>query len=66
MDRLLTTEEVAELLPYTAGTLRWMRHEGRGPKSFTLPGGRKVVYRESDVLDWIAQGEQAGDPEPAA
>lgn len=59
MDRLLTTREVAALTPYATGTLRWMRHVGRGPKSFTLPGGRKVVYRESDVFAWIAAGEDA-------
>ncbi len=61
MDRLLTTEQVAELLPYATGTLRWMRHTGRGPKSFTLPGGRKVLYRESDILAWIAAGEDAAE-----
>src|SRR5699024_9422491 len=65
MDRLLTTRDLTEMLPYSEGTLRWMRHEGRGPKSFTLPGGRKVMYRESDVLAWIAEGEQAA-AEPRA
>lgn len=65
MDRLLTTEQVAEVLPYAVGTLRWMRHVGRGPKSFSLPGGRKVVYRESDVLAWIAAGEAEAELESA-
>ena len=63
MDRLLTTEEVAEMLPFTPGTLRWMRHAKTGPKSFKL-GGRKVVYRESDVLAWVE--EQAASSEAPA
>lgn len=55
-DRLMTTADVEA---YTNGiakaaTLRWWRHEGkgRGPKSFVL-GGRKVVYRKSDVDAWL-------------
>ncbi len=36
----------------SAATLRYFRHEGtKGPKSAKL--GRRVVYRESDVLAWI-------------
>lgn len=51
MDRLLRLPEVAELTGIPESTLRFYRHEGRGPKSAKL--GRRVVYRETDVLAWI-------------
>lgn len=51
-DKLLTVSEVAEMTRLSAATLRYFRHEGtKGPKSAKL--GRRVVYRESDVLAWI-------------
>lgn len=51
-DKLLTITEVAEMTRLPEATLRWFRHEGtKGPKSAKL--GRRVVYRESDVLAWI-------------
>jgi predicted DNA-binding transcriptional regulator AlpA len=51
--KLLTLDEVAVLLRKTPGQLRWMRHNGSGPKSAKL-GGR-VMYREQDVIDWVNQ-----------
>lgn len=51
-DKLLTVSEVAEMTRLSAATLRYFRHEGtKGPKSAKL--GRRVVYRESDVVAWI-------------
>jgi predicted DNA-binding transcriptional regulator AlpA len=49
--KLLTLEEVADMLRKTPAQMRWMRHNGTGPKSAKL-GGR-VMYRESDVVEWI-------------
>lgn len=49
--RLLVTAEVAEMTRLPEPTLRWFRHAGKGPRSAKL--GRRVVYRESDVLQWI-------------
>lgn len=57
--KLLTIDEVAELLRKSAAQLRWMRHNGSGPKSAKL-GGR-VMYREQDVIDWV---NAAFDSEP--
>lgn len=51
MDRLLTLDEVADLLRTPAATLRYWRHKGTGPKSFKV--GRRVIYREADVLLWV-------------
>ncbi len=53
IDRLLTTDEVAERYRTTAGTCRYWRHIGKGPKSFRA--GRRVLYRESDCLAWEAE-----------
>ena len=51
-DRLLTITEVAEMTRLPEATLRWFRSQGtKGPKSAKL--GRRVVYREADVLAWI-------------
>ncbi len=52
MERLLTLDEVAELIRVPAATLRYWRHRGTGPKSFKM-GPRRVMYRERDVLQWI-------------
>jgi DNA-binding transcriptional MerR regulator len=67
MDRLLLPEEVADLVRRPKTTLAFWRTRGIGPKSARV-GGR-VLYRESDVEQWIsAQFELAnvsGGPEAA-
>ena len=50
---LLTTAEVADLLRVPAGTARYWRSIGRGPRSSRL--GRKVVYTRADVDAWIRE-----------
>ena len=50
-NKLLTTTEVAEMTRLPEATIRWFRHAGKGPRSARL--GRRVVYREADVLQWI-------------
>ncbi|MFE3051572.1 helix-turn-helix transcriptional regulator [Nocardia sp. NPDC059239] len=57
IEQLLTYIEVAEMTRLTVGTLRYLRHEGRGPRSFKL--GRQVRYSRQDVLDWIAAQRDA-------
>lgn len=58
MDKLLTLDEVAEILRTPAATLRYWRHRGTGPASFKI--GRRVVYTEQAVADYTAeQQEQA-------
>ena len=49
--KLLTIDEVGEMLRKSNAQLRWMRHNGSGPKSAKL-GGR-IMYREQDVIDWV-------------
>ena len=50
-DRLLTICEVADLTRAPINTLRYWRGIGSGPPAFKV--GRRVVYRESDVRQWL-------------
>ena len=57
MDRLLTIDEAAEMTRLSTATLRYLRHDGRGPKSGKL--GRRIFYREQDLIAWVdAQFDQ--------
>lgn len=63
----LKIPQVAAMTGIPEATLRWYRHVGSGPPSFKL--GRRVMYREEDVLAWIEAQYEAGtshDPQPAA
>jgi predicted DNA-binding transcriptional regulator AlpA len=51
MGRLLTITQVSDLTTLSEGTLRWLRHKGKGPRSSKL--GRRIVYREEDVELWL-------------
>lgn len=55
-DKLLTTEEVAQYLKIPAATVRWLRHQGTGPKGFKV--GRSVRYTESAVREYV-EAQQA-------
>lgn len=55
---LLRIGHVSEWTGVSENTLRFWRHQGTGPKSAKL--GRRIVYREADVLAWIdAQFDQS-------
>jgi predicted DNA-binding transcriptional regulator AlpA len=56
-DDLLLLPEVARLTRLSESTLRWLRHQDRGPTGFRL--GRRVVFRRSEVEQWVARHEQA-------
>lgn len=51
--RLLNSAEVSELIRVPNATIRYWRHIGIGPKSFKM-GPKRVLYREEDVLTWVA------------
>ena len=53
MEKMLRLPEVAELIGLPENTLRFWRHLGTGPRSARL--GRRVVYRERDVFEWIGK-----------
>ena len=60
MDKLLRLSDVSAQIGVPEATLRFWRHQGRGPTSANLGGPRgRVVFRQSDVDAWIAA--QFGD-----
>jgi predicted DNA-binding transcriptional regulator AlpA len=63
MSKLLRLPEVADLTGIPEATLRFWRHEKTGPRSAKL--GRRVVYREEDVLAWIDAQFAKSDGNPA-
>lgn len=56
---LLSPEQVCEMVPGMTrrATLLQMRFKGIGPK-FLKPTPRTVVYRESDVIEWLEGSER--------
>lgn len=58
MEKYLTTEEVAEIARTSPSTVRFWRHQGRGPAG--IKRGRRVLYAQSVVERWLT-----GDDQPA-
>lgn len=54
-DRFLTIDEVAERYRTSVNTVRYWRHRGVGPKCAVY--GRRVLYRESDLIAWEREQE---------
>lgn len=57
MSKFLTTQEVADVLRTSPETVRYWRHEKKGPKSFKV--GRRVLYAYEDVERFIAEARGA-------
>jgi len=57
VDPIIQAPRVAELVGAPVGTVRYWDSVGTGPASFKLNGRR--VWRESVVLAWLAEQEQA-------
>jgi predicted DNA-binding transcriptional regulator AlpA len=53
VDSLLTIAEVAAITRAPIASVRAWRAAGTGPRSCRI--GRRVVYRETDVADWISE-----------
>ncbi|MGI8869233.1 MAG: helix-turn-helix transcriptional regulator [Mycobacteriales bacterium] len=49
--KLINLTQAADLLHMPEATLRFWRHIGYGPPSAKI--GRRVLYREADVVAWI-------------
>jgi predicted DNA-binding transcriptional regulator AlpA len=56
LERLLSTEEVAEVLGRPPRTLRQWRYLGVGPKYLKV--GAAVRYRPSDIQTWLRAQER--------
>lgn len=61
MDRLLTLQEVAEVLSIPIGTIYQWRTKGEGPPGIRV--GRHVRVRQGDLEHWL---EAQADHQPAA
>jgi excisionase family DNA binding protein len=61
--QLLTVTEAATLLRVPVATLRYWRHLGTGPCGFRA--GRHVLYRLSDLRNWIDQQANASNGDQA-
>lgn len=62
MDKLLTTDELAEALRTSPNTVRFWRQIGYGVRGVKV--GRRVLYRESEVAAFVAErfaAEAAGE-----
>lgn len=59
MASYLTTTEVAERYRTAAGTVRYWRHIGYGPKGVKV--GRRVLYAETELERFDAQLKTGAD-----
>ena len=58
MDRVFSTDELADRYAGIGTlTLTDWRYKGKGPRYFRA--GKRVFYREADVLAWEAEQEAA-------
>lgn len=65
MEPYLTTEDVAQLVRARPETVRYWRATGVGPRSFRLPGSRRVLYAREDVEAFIATARAGGGTDAA-
>jgi len=61
VERLMSIDDVAQMLGIPVRTLYAWRTTGKGPRGIRV--GRWVRYRRADVEAWL---EQQADPVPAA
>lgn len=64
MADLGTPGEVAEYLRSSVANLAQLRFQGRGPKF--IKAGRRVLYRWSDVSDWLDRNTMQRTDDPRA
>ena len=63
MDRYLSPEQVADLIPgMSKGNLAQLRFTGKGPR-FRKPTPKTVLYKESEVVAWIEASVRYGTAE---
>jgi hypothetical protein len=55
-NRLLDTNDVAEILAVHPSTVDHFRVRGTGPRHYRPKGTRRVWYSERDLLFWMASG----------
>lgn len=60
----LTPEQLCELFPSTKAYWANLRFTGTGPR-YLKPSPKKVLYRKSDVIDWLEGSERYGTAKTA-
>jgi len=63
-NRLLTTEEAAEVLGLRPNTLEIKRTYGNGPAFIKPPGCKFVSYNERDLLEYRYAGRRKSTSQP--
>ncbi len=63
-EKLMTTEEVAELCRTTPAGIANMRYRGNGPRG--VRAGKRILYPESEVVAWLERGADPVRPRGAA
>lgn len=59
----ITADEALSLMPgMTKGHLAQLRYTGKGPK-FYKPTQRTVLYRKSDILEWLESSARTSTAE---
>ena len=53
IERLLTINDLAQMLGVPVDTLYGWRHRGQGPRGYRV--GRHVRYRQASVEAWLAE-----------
>lgn len=61
-----THATLAADLGIAESTLRWHRMRGTGPRGFTAPGTRRVLYPAHEVEAWLRRGFDAQHPDAAS
>lgn len=61
LDRLLTIEEVADLLRTTPTALYSSRHRREAPGALAVRVGKRLLWRPSDLEAWLVAG--GADPD---
>jgi hypothetical protein len=62
MSDLGTPFDVAQYLHSTVANLAQLRYTGRGPKFIKV--GRRVLYRWSDIADWLDRNTMQRTDDP--
>ena len=61
IEKMLLTEEVADIARTTPSAIANMRHRGIGPRGVKI--GKRLLYSESEVLRWLES--RVEDQKPA-
>ncbi len=59
-ERLVTPEELSEMLQIPLGTIYQWRARRTGPPAHKV--GKHLRYRQSDVEDWLAKQREVAAP----